>query len=59
MDLLMLLLVIAIIGFGVWLITNKIPMDPIFKTVIYIIAFVFIFLLLIRTLGVSIPNVMH
>lgn len=58
MDLLMLLLVIALIGFGIYLITTYIPMPPIFKTIIYVIAAVIIFLYLIRVLGVALPNVL-
>lgn len=59
MDLLVILLVIAIIGFGVYLITTYIPMVAPFKTIIIIIACIFIFLYMLRALGVVIPNVMR
>lgn len=58
MDLIMLVLVLAIIGFLVWLITTKIPMDPMFKLAIQIIVVVVIILYLIRRFGGAIPNVM-
>jgi len=59
MDLIILLLVIAVIGFLVYLIITYIPMPDIFKTAITILAVVFIIIFLIRSLGVAIPNVMH
>ena len=58
MDLLMLVLVLAIIGFFVWLITTKIPMDPMFKTAIHILVLVVVVLWLLRRLGANIPNVL-
>lgn len=59
MDLLVLLLVVALIGFGVYLIITYIPMPPIFKTAITIIAVVIVFLYMIRALGFALPNVLH
>ena len=59
MDLLILLLIIAVIGFGVYLIVTYIPMPPIFSTAITIIAVIFVILFLFRTLGGHLPNVMH
>lgn len=57
-DLIMLVLVLAIVGFVVWLITTRIPMPPIFQTVIYIVVLIVLVLWLLRRFGGSIPNVM-
>lgn len=57
MDLVALVLVVALIGFLVWLITTRIPMDPMFKVAIQIIALVVIILYLIRRFG-GLPNVL-
>jgi hypothetical protein len=59
MDLVLLVLVLAIIGFLVWLITTKIPMDPIVKMAIQILVIVVMILFVLRQLGVAIPNVMR
>jgi hypothetical protein len=58
MDLIILVLMLAVIGFFVWLITTKIPMDPMFRLAIQIIVIIVIFLFLLRRLGGAIPNVM-
>jgi len=57
MDLIMLVLVVAVVGFLVWLITTRIPMDPMFKIAIQIIALIVIILFLLRRFG-GLPNVM-
>ena len=57
MDLIVLVLVVSIIGFLVWLITSKIPMDPTIKMVIQVAA-VIIIILYILTRFVNLPNVM-
>lgn len=44
-------LVIAVVGLIVWLITTYIPMPAIFKTVIYVICAVVLILWLLRHLG--------
>ncbi len=59
MDLIILVLGIALIGLLVWAITTYIPMEPIFKTIIYIVAAVVLVLWLVRQFAGSIPNVMH
>ena len=59
MDLLMLILYIAIIGFIVWLITTKIPMGPIFRLIIYVIVAVAAVLFLLRHFAGTVPNVLH
>jgi len=57
MDLIVLVLVLALVGFLVWLITTKIPMDPMFKLAIQIIALIVIILYVLRRFG-GLPNVM-
>ena len=57
MDLIVLVLVLALVGFLVWLITTKIPMDPMFKLAIQIIALIVIILYVPRRFG-GLPNVM-
>jgi hypothetical protein len=58
MDLLMLILVVALVGFLVWVITTYIPMPPIFKTAIMIIVVVALILFLIKRFGGGLPNVL-
>lgn len=58
MDLVMLVLVLALIGFLIHLIITHIPMAPMFKTAIIIIVVVAIVLYLIRRFGGSLPNVL-
>ena len=48
-----LLLVIALVGFFIYIVTTYIPMAPIFKTVIYVIAAVVLILYLMRAFGIS------
>lgn len=55
-----LVLVLALLGFIVYLITTYIPMPPIFKTAIYVIVAVVVILYLLRVLGIGdipIPSV--
>lgn len=59
MDLILLVLVLAVVGFVLWLITTKIPMDPIVKLVIQIVVVVVMVIWLLRHLGIVIPNVMR
>jgi hypothetical protein len=54
----MLVLVLAIVGFVVWLITTRIPMDPMFRLAIQIVVLIVIILWLLRRFGGGIPNVM-
>jgi hypothetical protein len=51
MSLLGLILLIAIVGLVVWLITTYIPMDPKFKTLIYVVAIVVLLLYLLQAFG--------
>jgi hypothetical protein len=57
MDLVILVLVVALIGFLVWIVTTKIPMPPVWATAIQVLALVVIVLWLLNHL-VHIPNVL-
>jgi hypothetical protein len=58
MDLIVLILGIALIGFLAWVVTTYIPMGPPFKLAIYIICAVVLVLFLLRQFGGVVPNVM-
>lgn len=58
MDLIKLVLGIALIGVIVWAILKYVPMEPIFKTIIYIMAAVALVFWLIKRLAGHIPNVL-
>ncbi len=47
------ILTIAILGLIVWLVVTYIPMPPVFKTVIMIIAAIFVIIVLLNMLGVG------
>jgi hypothetical protein len=57
MDLILLVLFLCILGAVIWLLTTKIPMDPMWRLAIQILAFVLILLYLLRRFG-GIPNVL-
>lgn len=57
MDLILLVLVLCIVGFIVWLLTTRIPMDPMVKNAIQLIAAIVIILYALGRLGV-IPNLL-
>ena len=59
MDLILLLLVIALIGFVVYLLTTKIPMPPMWATALQLIALLVVILFLLREIGVTLPNVLR
>jgi hypothetical protein len=59
MDLILLVLVLAIVGFLVHLITTHIPMEPIFKTAIQIIVVIAIVLYLIQRFAGGVPNLLR
>lgn len=59
MDLIMLILGIAVMGFLVWVITTKIPMDPIFRIAIYLIVAIALILFIVRQFGWAVPNVLR
>ena len=58
MDLIILILGIALIGALVWGITTYVPMEPIFKTIIYVVVAVAMVLFLVRQFSGSVPNVL-
>ena len=58
MDLIVLILTLALVGCLVWLITTKIPMDPMFKLLIQIVVIVAVVLWLLRHLGVQLPRML-
>jgi hypothetical protein len=57
MDLVILVLVLSLIGFLVYIITTKIPMDPMFRLAIQIIVLIVVILYVVRRFG-GLPNVM-
>jgi hypothetical protein len=58
MDLVILILVLALIGFLVWLLTTRVPMPPLWASTIQVIAlFVLIVYLLSRV--IHLPNVLR
>jgi hypothetical protein len=56
-DLIVLVLVLCVIGFVVWLITTKIPMDPTVRLAIQILAALVLILYVLRRLAI-LPNVL-
>ncbi len=58
MDLVLLILGIALIGALVWGITTYVPMEPIFRNIIYIVVAIALVLFLVRQFGGSVPNVL-
>ena len=57
MDLIILVLVVALIGFLVWLVTTKVPMPPYWSTAIQVLALIVV-ILYILTRFVRVPNVL-
>jgi len=57
MDLIVLLLVVAAIGFVVFLITTRIPMPPFWATTLQVVALILVVLYLLRYFAV-LPNVL-
>lgn len=58
MDLLMLVIVIAAVGFCIWLITTKVPMPPYWATIIQVVAGV-ILVMWVLTRVLNLPNVLR
>lgn len=58
MDLVYLVLGLALIGFLVWTITTKIPMDANFALLIRIVIIIVVILYLLRRFGGSVPNLL-
>jgi membrane-bound metal-dependent hydrolase YbcI (DUF457 family) len=57
MDLVLLVLFVALIGFLVWVITTKIPMPPFWASVFQVVALIVLVLYLISRF-VPLPNVL-
>jgi hypothetical protein len=51
-SLLMILLVLVIIGFVLWLVDTKLPLDPTIKIIIYFVVVLAVILWLLQTFGV-------
>jgi len=58
MDLLLLVIVIAVVGFIIWAITTYIPMPPHWATAIHVLSLIAL-LLYILTRFIAIPNVLR
>jgi uncharacterized membrane protein len=58
MDLILLVLGLALLGFLVYLITTKIPMDPMMQYAIQIIVVVAVVIYLVHRFGNHIPNML-
>ena len=58
MDLVILILGIALVGLLVWAITTYIPMEPIFRTIIYVVVAIALILFVIRHFSGTVPNVL-
>ena len=52
----MLLLGLALLGLGVWAITNYIPMPKAFQALILVVAVVVAIFVVLNAFGVTIPN---
>jgi hypothetical protein len=50
--------IVVAIGFGVYLLTTKVPMPPYWAGAIQLVALILVLLFLLRQLGVSLPNVL-
>ena len=48
-----LILILAIVGFVVYLVTTYVPMPAIFKTIIYVIIAIFLIIYLMQVFGIS------
>lgn len=59
MDLILLVLVIALVGFVVYLITTKIPMPPYWALTLQILALVLLLLYVLRVFGIVLPNLVR
>ena len=58
MDLIVLVLVAALIGFLVWFVTTRVPMPPGWATAIQIVALILLVLWVLTRL-VNVPNVLR
>jgi hypothetical protein len=58
MDLVLLILGLCLVGFLVYLLTTKIPLPPVWRTAIQVIAAIVVILYLLRRFGGLLPNVL-
>lgn len=58
MDLVLLVLVLALVGCLVWLITTKIPMPPLWASAIQLLALAVLVLYLLARVGPRLPNLL-
>jgi hypothetical protein len=58
MDLIVLVVVLVLIGFLVWVLTNSVPLPPLWARAIQVLALILVILYLL-TRVVSIPNVLR
>lgn len=58
MDLVILVLSIAVIGFLVWIVT-QIPMPAIFKPIIYVVVAIALLYFVAHRFAGTLPNVLH
>lgn len=56
MSLIGLILVIAVIGFIVWLVTTYVPMPPVFKNVLIVVAVIVVLLWLLSAFSPGLLN---
>lgn len=59
MDLILLVLTLAIIGFFMWLITTYVPMPPPFKTAIHVLVIVILVVYVLGRLGFALPHLLR
>ena len=59
MDLILFILGMALIGLLTWIVTTYIPMDPIFRIIIYVVVAVALVLFLVRRFAGSVPNILN
>jgi len=58
MDLILLVLVVALIGFAVWVITTKVPMPTGWPIAIQVIALIIVILYLLSRFSGGLPNIL-
>ena len=59
MDLILFILGMALIGLLTWIVTTYIPMDPIFRIIIYVVVAVALVLFLVRRFAGSVPHILN
>jgi hypothetical protein len=57
MSLIMVVIWIALLGLAVWALTSYVPMPPVFRTIIIVVAALVVILWLIQLFGVMGPTV--